>query len=63
MASVLKIADRLNSKQIALTFKLNFLHTSAVSCHGLGMEYLSNAEFLHLFQEKWLSIGCLALID
>lgn len=63
MASVLKITDRLNSKQIALKCKLTSLHTSTVSCRGLGMEYLSNAEFLHLLQEKWLSIGCLALID
>lgn len=60
-ASILKIADRLNSKDIALKCKLTFLHTSTVSYHGLGMEYLSNAEFLHLFQEKCL--GCLALID
>lgn len=39
MALVLKIADRLNSKQIALKYKLTFLHTSTVSCQGLGMEY------------------------
>lgn len=63
MALVLKIADRLNSKQIALKYKLTFLHTSTVSYHGLGMEHLSNAELLHLLQEKCLSMGCLALID
>lgn len=63
VALVLKIADRLNSKQIALKYKFTFLHTSTVSYHGLGMEYSSNAEFLHLFQEKFLSMGCLTLID
>lgn len=52
MASVLKIVDRVNSKQISLKCKLTSLHTSTVSYHGLGMEYLNNAKFLHLFQEK-----------